>query len=104
MVVDCVHSGHKGLSLIVKKAHYDNKYDVVFIDQEMPGMDGLELAECILKNSKLSDLPCILMCNSLQTKDRRLLKDAGLYSLVNEIRIEFEKATRELTNLRRAAS
>lgn len=84
MVVDCVHSGSKGLSLMVKKAHYGSRYDVAFIDQAMPGMDGLKLGKCIHNDSKLSDLPCILMCNPLQTKERRLLKDDGYRFIIRK--------------------
>ncbi|BFM39244.1 response regulator [Synechocystis sp. LKSZ1] len=43
-VVDTVHSGREALALVIEKDTSANPYDLIFVDWQMPNMDGLEVA------------------------------------------------------------
>ncbi|MBV4355775.1 hybrid sensor histidine kinase/response regulator [Pinibacter aurantiacus] len=54
--VDTAESGEEALKKILK-----NKYELIILDVQMPGMDGFEVAETIKGYSKSRDIPIIFL-------------------------------------------
>ena len=52
--VDEAPSGQEGIELVRQAAERGGPYDVVFIDWQMPGMDGIETGRRILALPNLS--------------------------------------------------
>lgn len=73
MEVDAVGDGTEALSLLDRR-----RYDVVLMDVQMPGMDGLTAAREICKQPRLADLPIVAVTALAQTADRKASFDAGM--------------------------
>ena len=63
--VDAVSSGHEAIAAI-KERDADAPYDVVFMDWQMPGMDGLDVARRIKADSRIADTKIILLTSMRQ--------------------------------------
>lgn len=75
-------------------------FDIVFMDLQMPVMDGIEATAAIRAlNDALADLPIIAMTASSNDSDRRRCLDAGMDDcLVKPIRLaDIEKALERLS-------
>jgi two-component system sensor histidine kinase/response regulator len=59
--VDETSSGQEGIELVRQAAEGGEPYDVVFVDWQMPGMDGIEAGRCILALPNLSTPPHLVM-------------------------------------------
>jgi CheY-like chemotaxis protein/HPt (histidine-containing phosphotransfer) domain-containing protein len=59
--VDEAPSGQEGIELVRQVAERGEPYDVVFVDWQMPGMDGIETGRCILALPNLSTPPHLVM-------------------------------------------
>ena len=59
--VDEVPSGPEGIELVGQAAQRGEPYDVVFVDWQMPGMDGIEAGRRILQLPNLSPPPHLVM-------------------------------------------
>lgn len=61
-----VSSGQEAIELLEKANHGDGKeaFDLVLMDWRMPGMDGIETARTIRSNSKLTQVPTIIMVSA----------------------------------------
>jgi PAS domain S-box len=55
-----VKSGEAAISEL-KRAAINKPYDLVLMDWKMPGMDGIEAAQLILKDNKLGQTPLVIM-------------------------------------------
>ena len=66
-----VESGEQALGMLVENK--DTPFDFVTIDYNMPGMDGIELAECI-RRLPLNPVPRLVMVTSSDTHE---LEEAG---------------------------
>ena len=55
-----------------------SSYDLVFMDMQMPVMDGLSATSAIRKITHLQGLPIVAMTANAMEKDRRSCKDAGM--------------------------
>ncbi len=64
MNCDTVIDGHQALKQIKASVQDRDPYQLILLDYNMPGMNGLELAEHISKSSDLAQIP-ILMLTSL---------------------------------------
>ena len=56
--------------------------DLVFMDVQMPGMDGYEVTRQIRENSQWQSLPVIAMTASVQLQDKELAFSAGMNDFV----------------------
>lgn len=56
LVVDTAQSGEEALKKVLK-----NRYYLIILDVQMPGMDGFEVAEAITGYSKTADIPVIFL-------------------------------------------
>ncbi len=59
--IQLAHDGTQALRLLNQHISSTRQFDAVFIDQTLPDMEGIELAERIRENSTLSSLPLALM-------------------------------------------
>lgn len=55
------NSGKKALAILRK-----NPVDLVLLDYEMPGMNGREVFECIIRDEKLKDIPVVFLTSVAQ--------------------------------------
>jgi two-component system sensor histidine kinase/response regulator len=59
--VDAAPSGQEGIELVRQAAERGEPYDTVFVDWQMPGMDGIEAGRRILALPNLSPAPHLVM-------------------------------------------
>jgi signal transduction histidine kinase/DNA-binding response OmpR family regulator/HPt (histidine-containing phosphotransfer) domain-containing protein len=59
--VDAAPSGQEGIELVRQAAERGEPYDTVFVDWQMPGMDGIEAGRRILALPNLSPPPHLVM-------------------------------------------
>jgi signal transduction histidine kinase/CheY-like chemotaxis protein len=72
--LDIANNGLKVLEVIQNKS-----YDVIFMDMQMPEMDGIETTKCIINNADLAQRPYIiaLTANAMDS-DRQICLEAGM--------------------------
>ncbi len=70
---DVAENGAIALQMIKQK-----HYDIVFMDMQMPVMDGLEATRQIRKNAHFANLPIIAMTANVMQEDRQRCLDAGM--------------------------
>jgi two-component system sensor histidine kinase/response regulator len=73
LVVDVADNGQIALEK-VRKAHYD----LVFMDMQMPVMDGVTATREIRKLPEFANLPIVAMTANAMEQDRRKCMDAGM--------------------------
>jgi two-component system, sensor histidine kinase and response regulator len=73
LVVDVAENGEIALGLVQKFA-----YDLVFMDMQMPVMDGVTATREMRKDPKLELLPIVAMTANAMEQDRRKCMDAGM--------------------------
>jgi two-component system, sensor histidine kinase and response regulator len=71
--VDVAENGELALQLVQKFA-----YDLVFMDMQMPTMDGVTATRAIRKHAQLELLPIVTMTANAMEQDRRKCLDAGM--------------------------
>lgn len=72
--LDIASSGQESIDCIKK-----NDYDIVLMDMQMPGMDGLQTTRIIRKmDSKKSGIPVIALTANAMAQDKQRCLDAGM--------------------------
>jgi CheY-like chemotaxis protein len=81
--IECAENGKEALDMITANP---DKYDVVFMDMQMPEMDGLEATRCIraLPGHQRENLPIIAMTANVFKDDIDACKAAGMDSHVGK--------------------
>ncbi len=75
--VDCVQNGQEVLNAVAKK-----EYDVILMDVQMPGMDGIEATEHLRKDTRYDALPIIALTAHILKEELDKCYTAGMQSHV----------------------
>ncbi|WP_437881731.1 response regulator [Pseudomonas sp. LRF_L74] len=77
--VSAVPSGKEALALLRTKAHLREFFDVVLLDQEMPGMTGMQLAAKIKADPSLNhDILLIMLTGISSAPSKIIARNAGI--------------------------
>ncbi|MHB9006384.1 MAG: response regulator [Limisphaerales bacterium] len=68
--VDAVSSGHEAIAAL-RERNRDTPYDVVFMDWQMPGLDGLQTTRLIKNDATLRQQPAIIMVTAFGREEVR---------------------------------
>jgi CheY-like chemotaxis protein len=61
-----------------------SKPDIIFVDINMPVMNGWELLHALKKDGERNDIPVIIYTTSSEERDRRIAKDLGALCFVTK--------------------
>ena len=79
MEVTTVASGKEALAVLRNKAHLNEVFDVVLLDQDMPGMTGMQLASKIKEDYNLDqDILLIMLTGMSNAPSRIIARNAGI--------------------------
>lgn len=79
MDVTAVASGREALALLRTKAHLREYFDVVLLDQDMPGMTGMQLASKIKEDRSLNhDILLIMLTGMSHAPSKIIARNAGI--------------------------
>ena len=79
MQVSAVSSGKEAMALLRTKAHLREFFDVVLLDQDMPGMTGLQLAARIKEDANLNhDILLIMLTGISHAPSKIIARNAGI--------------------------
>ena len=73
LVVDMAEDGLRALKMV-----HENKYDIVFMDIQMPNMDGFQATSQIRSSPQHRDLPILAMTAHAMIGDKKRCLDAGM--------------------------
>ena len=77
--VSAVASGKEALALLRTKAHLRDYFDVVLLDQNMPGMTGMQLAAKIKEDPSLNhDILLIMLTGISNAPSKIIARNAGI--------------------------
>jgi CheY-like chemotaxis protein len=77
--VSAVASGKEALALLRTKAHLREFFDAVLLDQEMPGMTGMQLAAKIKEDPNLNhDILLIMLTGISNAPSKIIARNAGI--------------------------
>ncbi len=79
MQVSAVASGKEAMAMLRTKAHLREYFDVVLLDQEMPGMSGMQLASKIKEDPNLNHDVLIIMLTGISNAPSKIIaRNAGV--------------------------
>ncbi|WP_462379702.1 hybrid sensor histidine kinase/response regulator [Pseudomonas sp. Marseille-QA0892] len=77
--VSMVASGKEALALLRTKAHIGEYFDIVLLDQEMPGMSGVQLAARIKEDPSLNNDVLLIMLTGISNAPGKVVaRNAGI--------------------------
>ncbi|MBF0407272.1 MAG: response regulator [Candidatus Riflebacteria bacterium] len=74
---ELANDGFQAMVMLEKAADESDPFDVVLLDYQMPGMDGMETGASIKKNQKLSSAQLIVLTSQAQRGDGDRFQKAG---------------------------
>ncbi|MEA1980130.1 MAG: ATP-binding protein, partial [candidate division Zixibacteria bacterium] len=83
MYPTAVSSGEEALQAINRAIDSDESFELVLLDYLMPEMDGLEFVKKMRSDSRLQELPVILLSSIGQSIEKNKLKEFGISSFVS---------------------
>jgi CheY-like chemotaxis protein len=80
IVYHWAEDGQQALQLLAS----DDKPDVLFLDINMPVMNGWELLHKLKKDNNYNDIPVIIYTTSSEQRDKEIAKDLGALCFVTK--------------------
>jgi signal transduction histidine kinase/CheY-like chemotaxis protein/HPt (histidine-containing phosphotransfer) domain-containing protein len=71
-------NGFEALQKLRSAANSDNPFDLAILDMNMPGQNGIELAQAIKKEPKIASIRLIMLTSQFSPKDATLAREAGI--------------------------
>jgi signal transduction histidine kinase/DNA-binding response OmpR family regulator len=71
-------SGESGLAELSRAASEGNPYRLLLLDEQMPGMDGMEVLDCIRRNPALESVVIMMLTSSDQVESAALCRKMGV--------------------------
>ncbi|MFN3579620.1 MAG: response regulator, partial [Pseudomonas sp.] len=85
MQTQCVSTGKEALALLRTQAHLGNPFEILLVDQSMPGMSGLELASRIKDDPAIKHHLMIIMLTGIsQSPSRVIARNAGIRRILSK--------------------
>ena len=85
MIPRTASSGREALAMLRAQANLNNPFDILLVDQSMPGMNGLELASKIKDDPLISeDLLIIMLTGVSQLPSRIIARNTGICRVLNK--------------------
>lgn len=85
MTARTASSGREALAMLRAQANLNNPFEILLVDQSMPGMSGLELASKIKDDPLISnDLLTIMLTGVNQLPSRIVARNAGIRRVLNK--------------------
>lgn len=85
MQVSSAASGREALPLLRTKAHLGEFFDIVLLDQDMPGMTGLQLATRIKEDPNLEhDVLLVMLTGITHAPSKILARNAGIRRILSK--------------------
>ena len=70
--------GVEALAILEEACHVDDPYQLVLLDQQMPGLTGLDLASLVLSRPELRKTKMLLLSSSLNRTDMERAEQLGI--------------------------
>lgn len=77
VLVDETSLPYEAMNYVLEARLDSRSYDLVIIDNMMPGLSGEELGRKIKSNNELNNIPLILLTSSAQKGDARIFQEIG---------------------------
>lgn len=83
----------------------NKQYDIVFMDIELPGMNGVEATQVIRNELMMTNLPIVALTGNVSAEDKAAYQQAGLdYHLAKPINPDLLRDTIRTVHVKRAKS
>ncbi|GGE32653.1 hybrid sensor histidine kinase/response regulator [Halopseudomonas oceani] len=85
MRAQCASSGREALALLRSQANLGNPFEIILLDQSMPGMSGVELAARIKDDPVINKELLIIMLTGInQVPSRVIARNAGIRRILSK--------------------
>ncbi len=81
MIIEAANGAEALVALDTAHQH-DQRFDVVILDYQMPGMDGLELAQAIRERKDCPSLPLVMHSSDMRGQPLQRARELGIASYV----------------------
>ena len=79
-----VEGGREALDLLLAAAGTERAFELVLLDAQMPGMDGMETARCIHAEPALAGTRVVMLTSMYQRRHVRQMADLGLSGILTK--------------------
>ena len=76
-----IEAGNAELGILFARNH---RPDLIFMDIQLPGMDGIEATQSIKKDPKLRDIPIVVLTSYAMQRDEEKARNAGCVGYITK--------------------